>query len=91
MYIYCHPQTDCFVVSQLFSVARHMKHSMDPCVGVYIYIYIYIYIHTYTHKGYSENLFISMYFTWKDTRSNLYVYIFACEEQEPAQYFVAEN
>ena len=22
-HIYCHPQTDCFVVSQLFSVARH--------------------------------------------------------------------
>ena len=24
IYIYCHPQTDCFVVSQLFSVARHV-------------------------------------------------------------------
>ena len=23
MYVYCHSQTDCFVVSQLFSVARH--------------------------------------------------------------------
>ena len=23
-YIYCHPQADCFVVSQLFSVARHV-------------------------------------------------------------------
>ena len=26
MCIYCHPQTDCFVVSQLFSVARHVGH-----------------------------------------------------------------
>ena len=25
LYIYCHPQTDCFVVSQLFSVARHVE------------------------------------------------------------------
>ena len=25
MYIYCHPQTDCFIVSQLFSVARHTR------------------------------------------------------------------
>ena len=25
IYIYCHPQTDCFVVSQLFSVARHVR------------------------------------------------------------------
>ena len=24
IYIYCHPQTDCVVVSQLFSVARHV-------------------------------------------------------------------
>ena len=24
IYIYCHLQTDCFVVSQLFSVARHV-------------------------------------------------------------------
>ena len=24
IYIYCHPQTDCFAVSQLFSVARHI-------------------------------------------------------------------
>ena len=25
IYIYCHQQTDCFVVSQLFSVARHAR------------------------------------------------------------------
>ena len=25
-YIYCHPQTDCFVVLQLFSVAKHLGH-----------------------------------------------------------------
>ena len=25
IYIYCHPQSDCFVVSQLFSVARHVR------------------------------------------------------------------
>ena len=24
IYIFSHPQTDCFVVSQLFSVARHV-------------------------------------------------------------------
>ena len=24
MYIYCPPQTDCFVVSQLFTMARHV-------------------------------------------------------------------
>ena len=25
IYIYCHPQTDCFIVSQFFSVARHVE------------------------------------------------------------------
>ena len=24
IYIYCHPKTDCFVLSELFSVARHV-------------------------------------------------------------------
>ena len=24
LYIYCHPQTDCFIVSQLFNVTRHI-------------------------------------------------------------------
>ena len=28
IYIYCHPQTDCFVVSQFFSVDRHARFSM---------------------------------------------------------------
>ena len=27
IYIYCHPQTDCFVLSELFSVARHVGRS----------------------------------------------------------------
>ena len=27
IYIYSHPQTDCFVLSELFSVARHAGHS----------------------------------------------------------------
>ena len=26
IYIYCHPQTDCFVISQLFSVSKHVGH-----------------------------------------------------------------
>ena len=25
MYIYCHPQTDCFVLSELFSVVRQAR------------------------------------------------------------------
>ena len=37
--IYCNPLTDCFVVSQLFRVARHL----GPRLYIYIYIYIYIY------------------------------------------------
>ena len=57
--IYCHPQTDCFVLSELFSVARHagrskpgskpiqlyVRLSLRPLGRQYIYIYIYIYIY----------------------------------------------
>ena len=32
----CHPQTDCFIVSQLFSAARHAR--------IYIYIYMCVYV-----------------------------------------------
>ena len=30
IYTYCHPQIDCFVVSQLFSVARNVGHFKQP-------------------------------------------------------------
>ena len=32
--IYCHPQTDCFVLSELFSVARHTERYACVCVCV---------------------------------------------------------
>ena len=40
--VYCHPQTDCFVLSELFSVARHVGRSKPGSKPIYIYIYIYI-------------------------------------------------
>ena len=39
--MYCHPQTDCFIVSQLFYVDRQLGR-------LYIYICIYIYCHPQT-------------------------------------------
>ena len=49
IYIYCHPQTDCFVLSELFSVVRQARFPKlgIVCVCVYIYIHIYIYIYIY--------------------------------------------
>ena len=50
IYIYCHPQTNCFVLSELFSVARHAGRSIPGSKPVRLYvrlslsIYIYIYI-----------------------------------------------
>ena len=58
VFIYSHPQTDCFVLSELFSVARpagrskpgskpvqlYIRLSLRPLGHQYIYIYIYIYI-----------------------------------------------
>ena len=39
--IYCHPQTDCFILSELFSVARHAgrsKPGWKPIQLIYIYM-----------------------------------------------------
>ena len=36
--IYCHPQTDCFVLSELFSVARHAGRSKPGSKTVQLYV-----------------------------------------------------
>ena len=38
IYIYCHPQTDCFVLSELFSVARHAGCSKPGSKPVQLYV-----------------------------------------------------
>ena len=38
MYIYCNPQTDCFVLSELFSVARHAGRSKPGSKPVQLYV-----------------------------------------------------
>ena len=38
IYIYCHPETDCFVLSELFSVARHVERSKPGSKPVQLYV-----------------------------------------------------
>ena len=38
IYIYCHPQTDCFVLSELFSVARHIGRSKPGLKPIQLYV-----------------------------------------------------
>ena len=38
IYIYCHPQTDCFVLSELFSVAWHAGRSKPGSKPVQLYV-----------------------------------------------------
>ena len=38
IYIHCHPQTDCFVLSELFSVARHAGRSKPGSKPVQLYV-----------------------------------------------------
>ena len=38
IYIYCHPQTDCFVLSELFSVVRHAGRSKPGSKPVQLYV-----------------------------------------------------
>ena len=42
IYIYCHPQTDCFVVSQLFHVARHVGRLKLGLKPAQLYIWLRI-------------------------------------------------
>ena len=53
--IYCHPQIDCFIVSQLFSVARnigHLKLGLKPALfiikGFQTIVFIFIVISTFS-------------------------------------------
>ena len=38
MYIYCPPQTDCFVLSELFSVTRHVGRSKPGSKPIQLYV-----------------------------------------------------
>ena len=38
IYIYCYPQTDCFVLSELFSVARHVGRLKPGSKPIQLYI-----------------------------------------------------
>ena len=38
IYIYCHPQTECFVLSELFSVARHVGRSKPGSKPIQLYV-----------------------------------------------------
>ena len=38
MYIYSHPQTDCFVLSELFCVARHVERSKPGSKPIQLYV-----------------------------------------------------
>ena len=42
IYIYCHPQTDCFVVSQLFSESRHIGRLKPGSKPAQLYVRISI-------------------------------------------------
>ena len=60
-HIYCHPLTDCFIVSQFFCVARHvgyLKLELKPAQIYVIYIYIYIYVCVYV---FGQHFFIETY------------------------------
>ena len=37
-YIHCHPHTDCFVLSELFSVARHVGRAKPASKPIQLYV-----------------------------------------------------
>ena len=43
MYLYCHPQTHCFL-SQLFNVVRHVKYGIETSFSAFIEVNFFMYI-----------------------------------------------
>ena len=74
IYIYSHPQTDCFVLSELFSVARHAGRSEPGSKPVQLYVRLWFrpLIHQADHVGYG-NLKV---FLFLETAAAAFVYIF---------------
>ena len=75
IYIYIHQQTDCFVVSQLFSLARHVGRYKLGSKAAQIYVRLSIIplspLATYVNLGiirHYEVAFVCLHFALPDTR-----------------------
>ena len=85
--IYCHSQTYCFVVSQLFSVARDKgRFKLESKLAVYMHMYVCVF-----WRGFRESVyacfFFSLYLYHDQTVSIesasypfviIYIYIYIC-------------
>ena len=55
LYIYCYPQRDCFIVSQLFSVARHARFSKLGSKSDWLLRHVEILVHS--HEEAQRNIY----------------------------------
>ena len=74
IYIYSHPQTDCFVLSELFSVARHAGRSKLGSKPVQLYVRL-----CFRPLGYGN----FKVFLFLETAAAAFVYIFFIPYQLP--------
>ena len=74
IYIYSHPKTDCFVLSELFSVARHAGRSKPWSKPVQLYVKLYFRPlgHQADHVGW-DNFKVLLFL---ETAAAAFVYIF---------------
>ena len=88
IYIYSHPQTDCFVLSELFSVTRHVGRDWNPSnftldlasgysankrITLYIYQTKYA-THTHTHTH--THIYIKEHTHKYATHTHTHIYIY---------------
>ena len=64
IYILCHPQTDCFVVSQLFSMARHARGFKLGSKPGWLYVSQISYLRAIIILSISEGIFLKIIFTY---------------------------
>ena len=62
MYTYCHPQTNYFVVSQLFGVARHVRHSKPGLIPASLYGRLMIYLNVSSGINAYVSNFVCLHF-----------------------------
>ena len=84
VYIYCHPQTDCIVVSQLFSLARHVGGSEMGSKPAQLYVRLNIlpisYQATFARPGIIRHFvvaFVCLHFDLPDSLEELCIIIYS--------------
>ena len=86
IYIYSHPQTDCFVLSELFRVARHAGRLKPGSIPVQLYVRLCFrpLVHQVDHVGKGN---FKVFFIFRNSSSSLCLHFLYPIDYQSAQFF----